>query len=349
MTCYHPIAAWQPIDPVFKKPKGDRLVFNPDDPRYAPGSLKPIKVSCGQCVGCRLNRSGEWAARIAAEAQLYEHNSYLTLTYDDEHLPENGQLLTRDIQLFFKRLRKRYKGHQEVMGANPKQPFQIRYMVGAEYGDQNSRPHFHVCLLNFEFHDKKLLTKNKHGQPLYTSKRLTALWGKGHANFGELTYDSAAYVARYCMKKVTGDMAEQNYERTNLETGEIYQLKPEFNLMSRKPAIGVPWLMKYQSDVYSKPVHNGYRKDSIQLDKMNGKVVRRPPRSFDRFLEKTHPDLFEEIKEYRERELIESQLANPLEFTPERLAVKEKLKRAQIIEFKRDSTCLTTKSTLTIN
>jgi hypothetical protein len=328
MACYHPIQAYQP-------PNGERLTFVKNDPRYP--YTKSIKVACGKCIGCRLNKSGDWATRVAAEAQLYENNSFLTLTYNDEKLPENGQLVLRDMQLFFKRLRKKYKGHEPVLGANPKQPYQIRYLAAAEYSEEKLRPHYHVCLLNFDFADKKLAKKNKHGQPLYTSKSLDKIWGHGHCWIGDLTYDSAAYVARYVMKKITGDIADEHYTDTNQETGEIFRRKTEFNLMSRKPGIGFPFMLKYQSDIYTPPVKGQSKHhDFFRVDKMNGTVVRKPSRFFDNKLEEINPDLYKQIKDYREAEMLKAQAANPDEFKQDRLDVKEKVLKAKIKDFKRD-------------
>ena len=121
------------------------------------------------------------------EAQSHLHNSFLTLTYSDQHLPENGGLRFRDYQFFMKRLRKLF----------PRARF---YMCG-EYVDQTKRPHYHAALFGPHFPDLIPLYKTGSGSMIYSSETLSKLWPLGHASLGELTRDSAAYIARYVMKK----------------------------------------------------------------------------------------------------------------------------------------------------
>lgn len=118
----------------------------------------PVTLPCGQCIGCRLEHSRQWAIRCLHEASLHEHNCFLTLTFDDEHLPKSESLDVRDLQLFMKRLRKEYgKG--------------IRFYACGEYGEKYYRPHYHLCLFNHDFHDK-YLWKMSNDKPLYRSKSL---------------------------------------------------------------------------------------------------------------------------------------------------------------------------------
>jgi hypothetical protein len=100
-----------------------------------------LELPCGQCIGCRLERSRQWAMRCLHESSLYDRNAFVTLTYDDEHLPPGGSLNYPDFQRFMKRLRK-----------NSKSP--IRFYMGGEYGESTLRPHFHVCLFGYDFPDK---------------------------------------------------------------------------------------------------------------------------------------------------------------------------------------------------
>ena len=150
---------------------------------------------------------------------MHEENSFVTLTYSDEHLPDGGRLVLDDFQRFFKRLRKR-------VGVP------VRYYHCGEYGETFGRPHYHACIFGYGFPDR-VLWSYSNGQPLYSSKELSDLWPYGHALIGEVTFDSAAYVARYIMKKVNGDRADEHYRRVDLDTGEIYQLPPEYTTMSR--------------------------------------------------------------------------------------------------------------------
>lgn len=197
-----------------------------------------LQIACGQCIGCRLEKSRVWACRIDNEASLYPENCFITLTYSPENLPANGSLQPRDFQLFFKRLRKLY-------GAK------IRFYMCGEYGDQTSRPHYHACILNFDFPDKKLWRKTSRGDLIYRSPSLERLWPYGNSEIGNVTFESAAYCARYITKKVTGKNADAHYTRLDPETGELIQLHPEYCNMSRKPGIGAPWLEKFSADVYS--------------------------------------------------------------------------------------------------
>ena len=169
---------------------------------------------------------------------MHEENSFLTLTFDDEHLPIDYSVSTRDMQLFMKKLRKSV------------QPKQVRFYLGAEYGDLYLRPHYHIILFGHDFSDKKHFKQNRQGQWLYTSSSLDKLWPYGHATLGDVTFESAAYVARYCTKKIGGDAADQHYLRVHPLHGFICRVKPEFSLMSRRPGIGQSFFEKYRSDMF---------------------------------------------------------------------------------------------------
>ena len=91
-----------------------------------------------------------------------------------------------------------------------------------EYGENRGRPHFHACLFNFDFPDKKVWRKTSQGHPVWRSPSLEALWPYGFSEIGSVTFQSAAYVARYIMKKATGRDAEQVYEWTDPLTGEVF-------------------------------------------------------------------------------------------------------------------------------
>lgn len=158
-------------------------------------------VPCGRCRVCRLNKAREWSVRIMDEVQHSRVSCFVTLTYSDENLPKNGTLVVKDCQKFFKRLRKN-SGRE------------CRYYLGAEYGDLGRRPHYHVCLFGFSREDYDIINK---------------AWGLGYISIGDVSYDSASYVARYTEKKLYGDFAVDYVGR-----GVI----PEFALMSRRPGIG---------------------------------------------------------------------------------------------------------------
>lgn len=261
------------------------------------GTGMPMKLPCGRCIGCRLERSRQWAVRMMHEAQLHEENCFLTLTYDDEHLPEHGSLDKEAFPRFMKRLRK--------TGIN------ARYFHCGEYGENTMRPHYHACLFGHAFPDKtKWAVRN--GNPVWRSTTLERLWPYGNSEIGSLTFESAAYVARYVTKKVTGRDADTHYERLDPSTGELVQLTPEFATMSRRPGIGSGWLDRFITDVYpsDEVVANGHPS--------------KPPRYYDERLRSTDPDQFEGIR--RNRHL----RRNRDDETPERLAVRETCTKARL-------------------
>lgn len=267
MPCYHPLTGFYSREVGKSGKRG--ITFD----RGSSFSGVPIKLPCGQCVGCRLERSRQWAMRCLHEKRLHRDNCFVTLTYDEEHLPVGGTLVKRDLQLFMKRLRnERGKG--------------VRFYACGEYGDINRRPHYHAILFNVAFPDRRHFQTSKAGHRLDVSKELAAIWGNGHCLIGDVTFDSAAYVARYVMKKVTGDRAASHYDVVDGD-GVVHARLPEFTLMSRRPGIGMGWYVKYGDETY--------RHDSVIV---RGREVR-PPRYYDGKLELTNPELLLLIKKRR--------------------------------------------------
>lgn len=264
-----------------------------------------LSLPCGQCVGCRLERSRQWAMRCVHEASLHEANCFITLTYAEEHLPDSRSLVYSDFQKFMKRLRRR-------TGAK------FSFYVGGEYGDKEMRPHFHACLFGYDFPDKVFFKRSESGERLFTSKLLDSLWGFGLCSVGAVSFQSAAYIARYCMKKVNGDLAKAHYEYVD-QYGVIHDRLPEFNHMSLKPAIGKRWLEKFQTDVFPR--------DYVVI---NG-VKTKPPKYYDRLFEKEDAGKFSEIVAQRE---FDAEL-NLADNSYERLAVKEHVVNARVGLLKR--------------
>ena len=239
---------------------------------------------------------------------MHEHNSFITLTYDDAHLPLDKSVHKEELQKFFKRLRKEIK-----------QP--IRYFACGEYGEKKNRPHYHAIIFGYDYPDKTLLTI-KNGNALYTSPTLAKTWKKGFHTIGHVTFESAAYVARYVMKKHKHDKREpetavdMHNAITDRETGEIYEIEPEFCLMSRGSkksgtrGIGYTWLEKFTSDT---------NKDYITI---NGMVMSLP-KYYDALLEEKDP---EEMLKRKQTRLKNFDHENS---TYERLIVREKVKKAQ--------------------
>jgi len=281
MPCYSPLKGYLCQDGFRMSPKGD---------------CKPQTVPCGQCVGCRLERSRQWAVRCKHEADGWKRNCFITLTYNKENLPKNGSLVYEEFQMFMKRFRKRFSGYQPSAGKqfddisvlDRLSPFPyteviwpIRFYMCGEYGEQFGRPHFHACIFNFDFMDKYLWETTDAGSKIFRSKVLEELWPYGYSSIGDLTFSSAAYVARYIMKKITGKAADAHYETVD-EYGVVTWRKPEFNKMSLKPGIGFRWFQKYWNDVYKFDKDGDCVKDSVTV---NGRQAK-PPRYYDRLLER---------------------------------------------------------------
>lgn len=267
MPCYSPILAWQVGSSAAGTPS--RIFF-----RCIPNA-KPIYIPCGKCIGCRLERSRQWAVRCVAEAQCHEKNCFVTLTYDDNHLPINGSLFPRDLTLFFKRMRKN-------LG-------QFRYFACGEYGDLNGRPHYHACIFGLDFRDDAKLVTVKDGNAasqFVESPTLAKLWTYGQTQVGTLTFESAAYVARYCLKKLLG--------ATPAQKSEHYRgRKEEYVVMSRRPGIGSEWIEKHLEQTYSN--------DAV----MSRGRLSKPPRYYDDQLKKLNPEWYELVKMAREKEEFE--------------------------------------------
>lgn len=256
-----------------------------------------ITVPCGQCIGCRLDYSKSWAIRCVHESRLYEQNSFITLTYDNEHLPLGGGLCKRDFQLFMKSLRKAIA------------PKKVRYYHCGEYGDRYGRPHYHALLFGLEFPDLELHSQ-RNGQPVYTSELLDSTWKRGISVIGNVTFESAAYVARYCLKKRSGKGSFLHY--LNKETGEI--LQPEYATMSRRPGIGANFYKQFRDDMYPQDlvVHEGRKM--------------KPPRYYDSLYEVDAPDKFEDLKKRRK----EQNKKREKDQTPERLEARRVCTEARL-------------------
>jgi len=314
MPCFKPRHVWR--EPELNPVNGKYIiVWNPAQS----SRLVPITLPCQQCSGCRLERSRQWAIRCMHEAKLHLQNTFITLTYDDEHLPDLSSLEHSHFQEFMKCLRERLRYAQKKQGLTKAQRKAngVRYYMCGEYGETFGRPHFHACLFNYDFPDKKPWKKIK-GNQLYTSSLLQSLWPHGFSSIGSLTFESAAYVARYIMKKRTGASAAEHYEILDAY-GEYHQRKPEYTKMSLKPGIAKNWLLKNLTDVYPS--------DSVIL---RGNEVK-PPKYYDKIFEILYPSDMEEIKFNR----LTSAKKYADNNTPERLAVRELVHSKKLEQLKR--------------
>lgn len=231
------------------------------------------------------------------EAQMHDSNSMVNLTYSNEFV--GPSLIDSDLTAFIKRARHKMK---------------FRYFACGEYGEQTKRPHFHILMFGAHFADRKEYKQTDQGHTLYTSELLSQLWPWGHATIGAVTFESAAYVARYCTKKITGDEADEHYLRVDLRTGEIIPVKPEFARMSLKPAIGKTWFEKYHRDVFPH--------DHVISRGMEAK----PPRYYDKLHELMNEQRHTTIKEARKQKALLKADDN----TGKRLATKELVATAKL-------------------
>lgn len=304
MACFAPLQGYRSrsIGPSGKRP----IVFNPDE-----GFLfLPVVLPCGQCSGCRLERARQWAIRCVHEASLHDSNCFITLTYAPAFLPVGGSLVKAHFQKFMKRLRRRFPDDK------------IRFFQAGEYGEKEGRPHYHALLFGFDFPDK-LRWKLRKGFQTWRSPILEALWPFGDSEIGSVTFESASYVARYIMGKVTGSRADEHYLTLDEESGELIPVIPEYVTMSRggrgkgSGGIGAPWFEKYGREVYPA--------DSVV---MRGRLMK-PPRFYDgRYELLDAPGMLEVSRARRASRRLEDE-------TPERLAVREKCTQARIARSER--------------
>jgi hypothetical protein len=316
-----------------------------------------MEVACGGCLGCRLDHSRMWAMRIVHEASMHElnrGNCFVTLTYRDEndctweqkeenlYVPNDWSLHKSHVQLFLKRLRKRFKNEE------------IRYFYAGEYGRKckhgldlritdcplcnTGRPHFHLCLFNCSF-DDLVSYQSDNGIMRYTSPSLESLWGFGFVDVGDLNFASASYTARYILKKVKSVKSDYHYCTYDMD-GVITWIEPEFIGMSTgktcpehkgmpyqvdcpncSRGLGADWLYKYWRDIYPS--------DEVPVP---GKgVINGVPRYYDKLMKEIDPDLLDQVKGKRIRALIE----NADEYEHGRLMSKHICKKARLELFGR--------------
>lgn len=294
MPCYNPIKGYRSRDGKvrFKRPSNEWALL--------------AEVPCGQCIGCRVEKARQWAVRCVNEQQLHERSSFITLTYNNAHLPKDGSLNVKHWQKFAKRLRKQQG------------PF--RFYHCGEYGGKTRRPHYHACVFGLDWASDRILLKQDGDNKTYTSKSLEDTWGMGFVSVSDMTFATANYVARYCIKKINGERAQEHYENVDTNTGEVHTLKPEYTTMSRNHGIGEGWYRKYKTDIYP-----------CDFIVSNGRESR-IPRYYDDLLKKEDPAQLEQIKAARTERAKKQRADN----SPERLAVREEVAIAKLALQKRN-------------
>lgn len=255
---------------------------------------KFIVLPCGQCMACRLNKSRDWATRCVLEAKMHKQNCFITLTYSEENCPSDMSLQKMDFTNFMKRLR--FNTGQK-----------IRYYAAGEYGDLHGRPHFHACLFGYKPVDL-VLWQVRDGVPLYMSETFSKAWQyKGFVSVGDVTFESAAYVARYVTKKITGNRADEHYKGR----------QPEYTVMSRRPGIAASFFEKYCTDIYGK--------DFLVI---RDQIKCKPPRYFDRIYDQYYGEgAFEvEVRERRIQRGVKAFNQNLGEYTLKRIVNRARFK-----------------------
>ncbi len=338
MSCYHPyvaVAEKKPLSNEYIYTKNNKIKYkflckiNPNDistdikkqtliemlsDKY--DSRDIIFLPCGQCIGCRLQYSREWANRLMLERQYHDSAIFLTLTYDDFHvpkrifvLPDTGEVGTsltlckRDIQLFMKRLRKHY-GEDK-----------IRFYAAGEYGTQTFRPHYHLIIFGIHVDDSYVWrVKMVEGQRFvyYRSPTLEFLWPYGHCEFSDVSWDTCAYVARYVTKKLTGD-ASEFYKSFNID--------PPFSLMSRKPGIARQY--------YDEHLTNLFDFDTINIGTEKEGLSFRHPSYYKRLYESDFPDSY---VQYAETQRIMQRRSTALRVSLQELTYGQMLEQSERIK-----------------
>lgn len=293
MKCYAPLRAYKTSTGIYF----DELKRNGD-------YLGQLDLPCGQCVGCRERRASDWELRIMHEARQWKQNCFVTLTYAPGNLPPNGSLSTDDITRFHKRVNYHNGG--------------LRYYTAGEYGPETQRPHYHGCLFGIDYTDRKIAGTSESGEPFYDSPTLTKHWGLGRASVQDLTHGTAAYAARYIMSKKLGKDAKYLAIDAN---GNMVEIEPERSWMSLKPGIGEGFFNQYKRDIYPH--------DFV----ISRGVKRRPPRYYDKLLERQAPDTADNLKATRELNAAKYRDDN----TPARLTVQEAVHVERIKNRKRNA------------
>lgn len=265
MACFQPNYASQDSDGVVTL-KPDKLSALALDGTY-------MEVPCGQCSSCRARRARDWAIRCVHESEMHRRKvgrgsvtkgCFITLTYNDQELPHDGNLDVTHWQNFAKKLRR-------DVG-------RFRFLHCGEYGGRTGRPHYHACLFGIDFVEDRTVWRDDGDHTIYRSRTLEDTWGRGFCTIGPLNYQTARYTAGYVVKKLRANHRE-HFDVT---------AKPEYVTMSRRPGLGRTWFERYWRDVYPK--------DEVTL---GGKTFK-PPRFYDQLLRESQPVLYDEVMLKRE-------------------------------------------------
>ena len=309
MSCYHPyivVKTSNLIDPkqraiaerlklIHKKQrgfKGASTLFIPRELAEEEGmnlrDCKALVVPCGRCIGCRLDYSRQWAVRCMKEVEQYKDNWFLTLDYDDDHLPIGSKgvptLVPDDVSDFMKALRQKLKREYDFVG--------VRFFACGEYGDHSLRPHIHIILINCPLPDlqerhpipvdgktKMIKQYDTNGEQLLYSPLVGSCWKKGRSPLGQVTFESCAYVSRYIVKKQYGEGAKEY---------KICGVEAPFVRMSRNPGIGYQWFMENMEHLIEF--------DRFSIKRCDDVITMQPGAYFYKLLKDYDEQLYYEIK-----------------------------------------------------
>lgn len=254
-------------------------------------------IPCGHCWACNLNYSAQWATRLTYECQKYQHNYFVTLTYDEQHLPiaetikigdvtwenegeeiwQEGTVWEPHMHKFLHDLRQYLQRRKNHTG--------LKYYYCAEYGENTHRPHYHIILMNCPLDMSQWYDwfRDDRFKLHWKTPELEQFWKNGMIDVAECEWSCCAYVARYCMKKLH---TKNNYEYA--EEGKL----PEFVRMSRN--LG--------RDYYEKNKLRIYQYDEIIMRTVQGNIgAFKPPKAWDKLFQKEHPEQWEQIKKSRQK------------------------------------------------
>lgn len=304
MACSHPLFSYWRTDAYGNRDKVFASNHNaPFIQKNGHIYSEKIELPCGQCAACRLEYSRQWAVRCSLEAEQWTHNYFVTLTYNESHVPYNSfeyidfytgevnsdialTLVPKDLQDFFKRLRINFKRKYDFPSDDSPG---IRFYACGEYGGETKRPHYHLCLFNCPIPDLEVEAHNYRGDVYYSSEFLNSIWSDkygepiGFVTIGELSFDTCAYVARYMMKKHKGKTADYY---------KAHHIEPEFSRMSLKPGIARHYFDKNSGKIY--------KYDQIIVTGSDGKAKRvRPPRYYDKLYDIFSPEDLKRVKAKR--------------------------------------------------
>lgn len=236
MTCYHPLVA--------RRLKSWHKSYDPKKKIHILGAAKDyifdeqasavddtFLLPCGHCIGCRIDNAREWSVRLCNEAETSSSAWFLTLTYDDDHLPADMSIHKSHVQDFIKNLRNYQYYYFDTKN--------IRYLVAGEYGSKSGRAHYHMILYNATIPDLKVQFASG-GNLYYSSELFNSIWNQGFIIFAQVCLQTAQYVARYTLKK----LGFEDYSKVNIES--------PFILMSTRPGIGYDYCVKHAEEIYAR-------------------------------------------------------------------------------------------------